>query len=466
MTNRSSAQSILSADKRGRRGGFLISAALITLLPAGAWAQAAPSAPVAQPVSSGFGDIVVTAQRREERAQDVPISITALSSDDLRNRKVNKLQDLEASVPSLVVAPNGQASRNVMSPSIRGQSTSFQGAPAVVVYMNEVPLPSGIMFSTQGGPGNFVDLENVQVLSGPQGTLFGRNTTGGAVLLIPARPTDELEGYLSGGYGNYNMTEFEAVLNVPIADEICLRVVGAARDRDGYTYDVNWDKHRDDEQMRMFRVGLDLEPFAGVKNYTLIYYGQSKSNGTGTVHRGFNIPYFHQLDALVPTFDFCKSAGNCDYYTDITAQQEKWGVRKVAHGTDDFAKSSSWGINNTTEIDIGDHVTLRNIVSYAELKSTFANDQDGTIAPVDDTGITGLSKAFPTDYYKLFTEELQFQGSVLDDRLNYTVGGFYSKQSPKGPIATLSSSVCSNPTIDGCHTYINRMHISNKSKAL
>lgn len=159
------------------RAALLAGSALAGIvMPGIAFAQEA--APQAVVEDSGLADIVVTAQRREERSQDVPIVITAISPEGLRERGVTNLQGLQSQVPSLIVQSNGQASRDVMSPAIRGQGASFQGAPGVVIYMNEVPLPIGFTLSTQGGPGNFVDLQSVQVLSGVQGTLFGRNTTG------------------------------------------------------------------------------------------------------------------------------------------------------------------------------------------------------------------------------------------------------------------------------------------------
>ena len=130
-------------------------------------------------------EIVVTAQRREERAQDVPISLTAFSPQRLQQQNITQAQDLQASVPSLVVGNNGASNREAQVLTIRGQGSTYQASPGVVVYLNEVPLPAAISANQQGGPGNFVDLENLQVLNGPQGTLFGRNTTGGAVHLVP-----------------------------------------------------------------------------------------------------------------------------------------------------------------------------------------------------------------------------------------------------------------------------------------
>ncbi|NLR73323.1 TonB-dependent receptor [Novosphingobium sp. ERN07] len=435
----------------------------------------------AQPSSA---EIIVTANRREERAQDVPISITAISADSIRERGLTQLQDLQASVPSLVVGPNGQASRDVMSPSIRGQSASFQGSPAVVVYMNEVPLVSAITLSGQGGPGTFVDLQNVQVLAGAQGTLFGRNTTGGAILLTPAKPTDALEGYVQAGFGNYSMVEVEAVLNVPISDKVRLRLVGASRDRDGFTYDTNWNKDRDDQHWRMVRAGLWIEPVEGVTNYTLAYYGKSHSNGTGSIARNFNTNYFtgiarrpipvgggvsFPLGAIAPTFNFCGAGtgpANCSYYTNLLNQQNARGIRQTAHGMDSFAKLESWSINNTTDIELSSTLKLRNIFSYSELKSYYANDQDGTIAPIYDTGNTLLSRTAPRDWYKQVTEELQLQGTALDDKLTYTVGGFYFKQSPRGTMVSYSTNVCGLQTIAGCPIGQSEIAITNESKAI
>ncbi|HQS94951.1 MAG: TonB-dependent receptor [Novosphingobium sp. 17-62-19] len=429
-------------------------------------------------------EIIVTANRREERAQDVPISITAISAESIRERGLTQLQDLQASVPSLVVGPNGQASRDVMSPSIRGQSASFQGSPAVVVYMNEVPLLSSITLSGQGGPGTFVDLTNIQVLAGAQGTLFGRNTTGGAILLTPAKPTDALEGYAQAGFGNYGLVETEAVLNIPVSDRVRLRLVGASRDRNGFTYDTNWNKDRDDQHWRMARVGLWIEPVEGVTNYTLAYYGTSHSNGTGSIAKDFNTNYFIglarrpvpigggvtvPLGAISPNFNFCGAGtgpADCSLYTNLIADQEKRGIRKTAHGLDSFAKLESWSISNTTDIELSSTLTLRNIFSYSELRSDYANDQDGTTVPIYDNGNTELSRTAPRDWYKQVTEELQVQGTGLNDKLTYTVGGFYFKQSPRGTMRYFSTNVCARPTLAGCGIGQSEIGITNESKAL
>ncbi len=413
-----------------------------------------------QASSSGFGEIIVTAQRREEKLQDVPIAITAMSADSLRERGVTQMQDLQATVPSLVIAPNGQASRDVMSPSMRGQSAAFQGSPAVVVYMNEVPLPAAYTLSGQGGPGNFVDLQNVQVLAGVQGTLFGRNTTGGAILLTPSKPTDALEGYIQGGYGNYNMMELEAVVNIPLSDTLKVRLVGAGRDRDGFTKDVNWNKDRDNQHWRMGRIGIQWDPTETISNYTMAYYGYSKTRGSGTIAKNFNTGLFGLMNAYYGyQFDL-------NYLNGLLDKQKALGNRKTAHGVDDFAKIITWGVSNTTDFQLADGLKLRNIASYASLKSYYSSDSDGTIAPQYDTGTTLESRTSPRDYFHTFTEELQLQGDALDGKLTYTLGGFYFKQKPSGDMVSYSINFCDKPTTVGCRMGVGAIQSHSESKAL
>jgi len=206
--------------------------------------------------TTGIGDIVVTANRRAERSQDVPTVVNAFSTEQLQQQNITKPQDLYGSVPSLTSGSQGQATRDVQSYSIRGQSTGFLASPGVQLYMNEVPLPSSISLNLQGAPGMFIDMANVQILSGPQGTLFGRNTTGGAVLFEPHRPTDELGGYIEGSLGNLNLRAVEGAINLPVVqDKLSIRVSGVYHDRDGYTY-----SHPD---LRPCRLAIGSAPASG-----------------------------------------------------------------------------------------------------------------------------------------------------------------------------------------------------------
>jgi iron complex outermembrane recepter protein len=326
-------------------------------------------------------------------------------------------------------------------------------------------------------------LQSMQVLEGAQGTLFGRNTTGGAILLSPAKPTDKLEGHIQVGVGNYNLAETEGVLNIPVNDKVRLRLVGATRDRDGFTHDVVWNKDRDDQHWRTGRIGLWLEPFDGVTNYTMGYYTQSHSNGSGTIGMAVNdahltglaetpIPYggtTYPLGALEGNYNFCGAgtgAADCSFYNKLVAQQKALGPRQTAHDMDDFTKLYTGGVTNTTDIDLSDQLKLRNIFSWSEIKSYYAEDTSGLDAPLYDTGTTVESRTAPRDWYKLFTEELQIQGSALGKKLTYTLGGFYYDQSPAGLNQSYAIDDCAYQTPTGCPVGTFQVAVTNRSKAL
>ena len=447
-------------------------------------------------------EIVVTAQRRAERAQDVPIAITAFSPERLQQQGITQAQNLQATVPSLVVGTNGTPSREAQSFTIRGQGASFQASPGVVVYLNEVPLPAPISTPQQGGAGNFVDLENVQVLNGPQGTLFGRNTTGGAVLLVPKKPTNDFEGYVQGKFGNYDNKELEGAINVPIVDDkVLLRVAGAYQDRDGYTRDVVWNTDRDNMHWYSGRIGLTLRPTETFENYTMAYGANSRTHGTGTVNTHLNVAALSAagLPIADPPFflPFCTEgptvpgfAASCDVYRAASAEAAARGPRQTAHSTNSFQRTKTWGITNTSTLNLNEELTLRNIISYQRFKTSYAADSDGTIFQFDDgdpreypapgvvtlpgdgTPVTYLNSSptrVPRDHIKVFTEELQLQGDLFDRLLTFTVGGFYYDQRPAGAQGAGATGYCpaaftGDPAL--CGAYDIRYAITNNSKAL
>jgi len=477
--------------RKARRVLLSSGAALCALVASPAFGQsdAQPAAPSA---TDTIGDIVVTAQRRAERAQDVPIAITAFSNEHLQQQGITQAQDLQASVPSLVVGPNGQGSRESQSFTIRGQGATFQASPGVVVYLNEVPLPAPITLSQQGGPGNFVDLENLQVLNGPQGTLFGRNTTGGAVLLVPHRPTNEFSGYAQAKLGNFANREFEGALNVPVVDgKVLLRVSGAYQDRDGYTRDVVWNKDRDNLHWYSGRVGLTLRPTESFENYTMAYGAYSRNNGAGLVHRGFNIEGLQGVGFCVdPPLSPPGPSGiavSCSVYRAADANAAALGPRATALSIDEFQLTKTWGVTNTSKLELNDELTLRNIASYQRFLSRYRYDGDSTplqqhdidpgVLPSGPVTIPGGGGTYiyanatgkielPRDHLKEVTEELQLQGNLLDNHLNVTAGGFYYDQSPAGLQGSAAVLYCPAAFTGFCSPQLGQFAISQKSKAL
>ncbi|WP_439134984.1 TonB-dependent receptor plug domain-containing protein, partial [Pseudomaricurvus sp.] len=180
-------------------------------------------------------EVVVTARRREESAQSVPIAVTALNAGKLKEFKINNLDDLQYFDPSLnVSASSGRPNAPVFSlRGIRPTEAIFGQDPTVAIYMADVVL-SPAKASNQG----MYDLQSVQVLKGPQGTLFGRNTTGGAILLTPQKPGDEFSGNVMAGLGSYGLMETEFGVDLPVSESFAMRLAGRVTDKDGYQENV------------------------------------------------------------------------------------------------------------------------------------------------------------------------------------------------------------------------------------
>ena len=167
----------------------------------------------------GLQEIVVTAQKRSERVNDVPLSITAVTGSGLQEQGVTSPSDLERVVPGFTFQPSSR-----MAPvySIRGigfLDTSIANSPAVTVYLDQVPLP--FLAMTEGVS---FDLARVEVLKGPQGTLFGQNSTGGAVNYIAAKPTVETSAGLEATLGRFQETDVEGFVSGPISNTLGYRV--------------------------------------------------------------------------------------------------------------------------------------------------------------------------------------------------------------------------------------------------
>jgi iron complex outermembrane receptor protein len=191
------------------------------------------AATVVRADDTALAEVVVTAQRRSQNVQDVPASITVFTPQQLADFRIEQPGDLAAYTPGLYVSTS-QFGDPVFS--LRGvgmNNANTNQNPAVTEYINEVALPSVAMLGFQ-----LFDLERVEVLKGPQGDLYGRNTTGGAINFITARPTQEFSAYVDVNYGNYNLTEIEAEVGGGVSDTLAVRFAGHAISRDGWQTDV------------------------------------------------------------------------------------------------------------------------------------------------------------------------------------------------------------------------------------
>ena len=374
-----------------------------------------PAAPEQTDVSpTALGDIVVTARRREERLQDVPLSVTAFSPEKLDDARIVNRTDLANFTPSLISITGGLPGEFAFF-ALRGQGPAFGSVPGVLNYFAEVPALNGV----DGRVGTYFDLANVQVLSGPQGTLFGKNATGGNILFEPARPTNRQEGYVQIEYGNLRNVRTEFAVNLPVVDDrVLLRVAGEVGRRDGYTKDVGpffAGKNYDDLGYQSIRASLTLRPVDGVELYTVARYFHSDNNGPGTV--------LQQLDPNLGA-PAAPAALFLPGFTTALATQQARGPRRVGYDIDEFARTDYWQFINHATVALGDGLTLKNIVSYSELTYRYAYDYDAT--PLSISGQTSATGA-PTQAPTYFTEELQLQGRLFQDAVNFSVGGYYDK---------------------------------------
>lgn len=196
-----------------------------------AFAQESDAAPVEAAEQGKVLDVVtVTAQRREQNLQNVPVAVTALSSAQLADRQITDVNDIAAQIPNAVIVTGGgtSSSARVYFRGIGEDESRGAVDPAVGIYLDGIYLGR-----TVGSLVDLVDAERVEVLRGPQGTLYGRNTNGGAIKLVSVQPQDENEADLSAGIGNYGSFNFKGMGNLAIGENTALRVSGLYKERDG-----------------------------------------------------------------------------------------------------------------------------------------------------------------------------------------------------------------------------------------
>ncbi|MEO1169475.1 MAG: TonB-dependent receptor [Pseudomonadota bacterium] len=240
-----------------------------------AWGASASPAMAQTTAAANLSDspIIVTAQLREEDIQDVPIAITALTSDDLAAARIEDSLDLQFNAPNVILSAN----RNLTIRGVGSQSFGGSNDTNIGILINGVFLQQGSTF------GEFFDLERIEVLRGPQGTLFGRNTTGGAINFVSRRPTDEFEGYVSLQLESFEGIRAEGAINIPIADGISQRFAAHYLKRDGYTENLFDGGQIDGRDQYTLRSSTRLEPTDTTTIDLVLTYFEEDSNRANAV---------------------------------------------------------------------------------------------------------------------------------------------------------------------------------------
>jgi iron complex outermembrane receptor protein len=378
------------------------------LAPEGTNPSALPSATAASTV----GEVIVTAQRRSESLQKTPIAVTAISAAALERLNVSTTQDLMQVTPSLQVstqtAGNGGGSATFFLRGLGQQRAGNGSEPAVGVYVDDFYYPS-----LQGQIFNILDVQQVEVLRGPQGTLFGRNTIGGAIRYETQKPTDTFGGYVIATGGSYDRRDIVGGVNIPLTDWAALRLTGGFLETDGYVKQVGSGKDDGGTIDELARAQLRLKPTSKLVIDFDLQYSRSYLDGftydqpgpvvnaPGTLPFVFNtIP---PLGGRTP-YNTASAASQCFYCHAATNQQEFSNTRIVqATSVIDYA--------------LTDNISLKSLTGYFRVDNTSYDDTDGSPLPIFEDNAKDNSHSI--------SQEFQFNGRFFADRLNLVSGLFY-----------------------------------------
>jgi len=432
------------------RAGLCLGSALAVVLAAPTFAQA-QDRPAAAAAGTVLDDVIVTARRVEERLQDVPISITVYNQQQLDQRNIVIPTDLATYTPSL--SANQRFGPEKASFAIRGFNQEISTAPTVGVYFADVVglrAQGGTTSGNTVGAGDFMDLQSVQVLKGPQGTLFGRNTTGGAILLVPNRPVDRFEGWVEGSAGNYEMKRIQGVLNLPFAETVRMRIALDRNKREGYMNNRSGIGPDNYNNVNYFaaRVSAIVDITPDLENYTIYHYSNSFARGFASKwvdcdRAAAQAPY--TINA--PFDNFGRAFGSRAGCAQVDRQNARGdGMLDVeVNALDPKISIKQWQVINTTTWAVSKNLTIKNIASYGEFRenSRFNLWSDNSFVPgdfpipsargqpVQMTMLDFSPEGFAASQ-KTYTEELQLQGNNFDDRLTWVIGGYLEFSRPLG----------------------------------
>ena len=317
-----------------------------------------PAPLLAQEAAGGLDEIVVTANKRQESLSKVGLTVNVLSADALRQRQISTIQDLTATIPSMSYAETPTSSPIITIRGVGFYDTTLSATPTVSLYMNQVPLAYPIM----AGHGIF-DLERVEVMKGPQGILFGQNSTGGAINYVPAAPTDELHAGITLGYGRFNRITQEAFVSGPISDTLRVRVSERTVNSNGWQKSLTrpGDKNGKTKTMEG-RILVDFEPSDRAKFQLNLNGWVDKSQPQAAQLIGFNvqIPGMGDPDVLASPLGG-SSNRNADW------------VEGLPRRDNNFFQMSLRG-----DIELTDDITLTSVTAYSKLKQNESSDWDGT----------------------------------------------------------------------------------------
>jgi outer membrane receptor protein involved in Fe transport len=377
-----------------------------------AFAQTEPSSePQASAQSSDdqLGEIIVTAQKRSQSLNNVGLSITAADGEQLTNLGIRETGDLVKISPGLTFTKSQDGTPLFTIRGVGFNDYTLGASPAVSVYVDQVPLVYSAY--TQGAT---LDLERVEVLKGPQGILFGQNSTGGAINYIAAKPTSDFQAGVKASYGRFDTFDGEAFVSGPITDTLGFRLAGSTTQSGNWQYSYTRDDKLGKQDVLRGRLLLDWKPTDTLSFLFSANGWRNKSDTQAAQLVGLKL----QQDASAPgQYDPVETLRRVAAFRALSlapgnARAADWDMGRNLKRDD-----SLWQLSLRGDLELGSGITLTSLTSYTRFRQDYGLDRDGTT--LQNAGVESRGNV------KTFTQELRLSGE--SDRLNWTLGGNYAK---------------------------------------
>jgi iron complex outermembrane receptor protein len=383
--------------------------------------------------------IVVTAERRATNLQDTPISIVAVTGDVAESKGIEDLQDLSNFTPNLSITPSRGGGNNSANFVIRGigGGGGATGERGVGLYIDGIYMPR-----TSGAVLRVLDVDRIEILRGPQGTLFGRNSTGGAIRIFSQQPTDEFEGYVRGTIGNMDRADAVATVNIPISDSLALRAQGAYLTQGGYVR--RGSEMLGEERDAIGRVQLKFQPDDRFRATAGFLYNDSKANGTPYVFREFDMR--PGIEGVIEgnygdwINDAFKAAGQAPLapYNDSRIVRGPYRATDLCL-IDDYdpdydpacnqeLKDRYWQADLNMSYELSETVTLSSVSGYSKMRHRGTTDYQ----------VLGTERRTENVSSRVLYQELQLNMALFDGALDLVFGGNYFGEKSTAPNETLT----------------------------
>lgn len=375
-------------------------------------------------------EIVVTAQFREQRLQDTPLSITAVDATLLASRNQTDISQIAAQAPNVQLTQMGGAFGSSMAAYIRGIGQyDFNPAyePGVGIYIDDVYYAS-----LTGSVMDLLDLDRVEVLRGPQGTLTGRNSIGGAIKLFSAKPTSGSSGTVEATYGSRQRVDLRATANFELTENLFARISGVYKRQEGYVDQIDYGCQNPGNPLGIgsnaatpsdcVTAKLGEKSYSGIRGslrynpsdnidwiVTGDYTYENRTNAAGVMSA--------TNTALTGGLDF--SCGRFCTYANF--YMPAGGQATQAYYSPNTTKFEGWGVSSNLTVGLGDNLNVQAITAYRRYDQVFGTDDDYTpYSLIAGAGYNDLS-------FKFFSQELRLNGQI-GDKIDWTIGGFYNNQ--------------------------------------